>query len=184
MGTFTDDIWDDKDHGCHTSTSCSSPLLKPPEHVISFHHTATLLANSSVLNTLAAMSTPVPQCPPTLQADGSYQVLPQWCQTWHNFAVMVELQNMPRKQLIQLCTCISLDTQKVLEHIWAFLQTHISTWMTSLTTFRPISGTYEMRPFTVEIYFASSHAQGMRHLNGAILCFSWPKTMLSASQLT
>ena len=59
----------------------------------------------------------VAQNPSPLQADATFQVFREWRRPWDDYSVMVDLFKLPRqKQLIQLRMCLTLETQRVLEH--------------------------------------------------------------------
>lgn len=59
----------------------------------------------------------IAQNPPPLKSDASFQVFREWRRRWDDYAVMVDLASLPReKQLIQMCMCLSLETQRILEH--------------------------------------------------------------------
>ncbi|XP_045133132.1 uncharacterized protein LOC123517192 [Portunus trituberculatus] len=61
---------------------------------------------------------------PPLPSDVTYQQFREWRRKWEDYATMVEIASLPRpKQLIQLRMCLSLETQRVLEHT---LQVHPS----------------------------------------------------------
>ena len=41
----------------------------------------------------------------------------EWCCRWEDYSVMVDLARIPReKQLIQMRMCLTLETQRLLEH--------------------------------------------------------------------
>ena len=57
------------------------------------------------------------QPPPPLSTDVTFQTFREWRRRWEDYATMVDLASMPLpKQHIQLRMCLSLDTQRVLEH--------------------------------------------------------------------
>lgn len=59
----------------------------------------------------------IAQNPPPLKSDASFQVFREWRRRWDDYAVMVDLASLPReKQLIQMWMCLSLETQRILEH--------------------------------------------------------------------
>ncbi|XP_068245143.1 uncharacterized protein mRpL22 [Palaemon carinicauda] len=59
----------------------------------------------------------IAQTPPPLRPDATYQVFREWRRCWDDYSVMVDLGTLPtRKQLIQLRMCLSLETQRILEH--------------------------------------------------------------------
>ena len=68
------------------------------------------------------------QTPPPLKADATFQIFREWRRRWDDYAVMVDLSKLPRqKQMIQMRMCLTLETQRVLEHT---LQISPSTDMT------------------------------------------------------
>ena len=55
--------------------------------------------------------------PPPLSHDATYQVFRQWRQCWEDYATMIDLPSMALpKQRIQLRMCLTLETQRALEH--------------------------------------------------------------------
>ena len=72
----------------------------------------------------ASTSTSVPppqkakaQNPPPLRQDATFQIFHEWRRCWDDYSVMVDLAMIPRqKPLIQLRMCLTLETQRVLEH--------------------------------------------------------------------
>ncbi|XP_068232095.1 uncharacterized protein [Palaemon carinicauda] len=59
----------------------------------------------------------IAQTPPPLRPDATYQVFREWHRRWDDYSVMVDLGTLStRKQLIQLRMCLSLETQRILEH--------------------------------------------------------------------
>lgn len=57
------------------------------------------------------------QPPPPLSSDVTYQQFREWRRKWEDYATMVDIASLSRpKQLIQLRMCLSLETQRVLEH--------------------------------------------------------------------
>ncbi|XP_076068309.1 uncharacterized protein LOC143040770 isoform X3 [Oratosquilla oratoria] len=57
------------------------------------------------------------QTPPPLKPDATYQLFREWKRRWQDYATMVDLHSLPHeKQLIQLRMCLTLETQRVLEH--------------------------------------------------------------------
>ncbi|XP_068238582.1 uncharacterized protein [Palaemon carinicauda] len=59
----------------------------------------------------------IAQTPPPLHPDATYQVFREWRRRWDDYSVMVDLGTLStRKQLIQLRMCLSLETQRILEH--------------------------------------------------------------------
>lgn len=59
----------------------------------------------------------IAQNPPPLRADATFQVFREWRRRWADYSVMVDLGTLPReKQLIQLRMCMTLETQRILEH--------------------------------------------------------------------
>ena len=62
------------------------------------------------------------QPPPLLNPDVTFQNFREWRLRWTDYAKMVDVFSLPQpKQLIQLRMCLSLETQRVLEHT---LQVH------------------------------------------------------------
>ena len=67
-------------------------------------------------------ATPLPpkaiaQTPPQLKPDASFSIFREWRRRWEDYADFIDLAKLPReKQLIQLRMCLSLETQRVLEH--------------------------------------------------------------------
>ena len=57
------------------------------------------------------------QPPPVLSTDINFQYFREWRRRWTDYATMVDLAGLPQpKLLIQLRMCLSLETQRVLEH--------------------------------------------------------------------
>ncbi|XP_068204834.1 uncharacterized protein [Palaemon carinicauda] len=57
------------------------------------------------------------QTPPPLKEDATFQMFREWRRRWDDYAVMVDLSKLPReKQMIQMRMCLTLETQRVLEH--------------------------------------------------------------------
>ncbi|XP_063860706.1 uncharacterized protein LOC135101063 [Scylla paramamosain] len=60
---------------------------------------------------------PAAQIPPPLKPDATYQLFREWKRRWQDYATMVDLSSLTQeKQLIQLRMCLTLETQRVLEH--------------------------------------------------------------------
>ncbi|XP_068205413.1 uncharacterized protein [Palaemon carinicauda] len=55
--------------------------------------------------------------PPPLTHDVTYRQYTEWKQRWNDYAVMVDLDNVPRpKQLIELRAYLSVEMRRMLEH--------------------------------------------------------------------
>ncbi|KAK8372371.1 hypothetical protein O3P69_020950 [Scylla paramamosain] len=60
---------------------------------------------------------PAAQIPPPLKPDATYQLFREWKRRWQDYATMVDMSSLTQeKQLIQLRMCLTLETQRVLEH--------------------------------------------------------------------
>ncbi|XP_076037654.1 uncharacterized protein LOC143023062 [Oratosquilla oratoria] len=88
------------------------PAHSPPEH---------LAASDDIRHRQPPLPPPTQkataQTPPPLKPDATYQLFREWKRRWQDYATMVDLYSLPHeKQLIQLRMCLTLETQRVLEH--------------------------------------------------------------------
>ncbi|XP_068235531.1 uncharacterized protein [Palaemon carinicauda] len=98
------------------------PVTSQPDSTHSL--SVNTLSTSSVPTVSSSSSSVIPapqkaitQNPPPLQADASFQVFREWRRRWEDYSIMVDLSKLPReKQLIQLRMCLTLETQRILEH--------------------------------------------------------------------
>ena len=115
-----------EDHARFTSLM---QMLATPSHVPAPQHgpgptgpNAPTSTSPQPSATTPSLSMPPPQKaiaqnPPPLRADATFQVFREWRRRWDDYSVMVDLSKLPRqKQLIQLRMCLTLETQRVLEH--------------------------------------------------------------------
>ena len=77
----------------------------------------TPVAGSSSNSTTPMTPKATVQPPPPLASDVTFQNFREWRRRWKDYATMIDLASMPLpKQHIQLRMCLSLETQRVLEH--------------------------------------------------------------------
>ena len=94
----------------------SSPAFTPGHPPPVSSHTPQVPVSSSPVGTPSAPKAAA-QPPPVLSTDVTFQYFREWRRRWADYATMVDLASLPQpKQLIQLRMCLSLETQRVLEH--------------------------------------------------------------------
>ena len=91
--------------------------LMPATSSVTTSSTSSSPNMSSTSSSVPLPQKAITQNPPPLQADASFQVFREWRRRWDDYSVMVDLSKLPReKQLIQLRMCLTLETQRILEH--------------------------------------------------------------------